>query len=68
MDREPVNLDDHNPDSNCVECCLKIEELHSYALGVLDSLQDKINSVDMEKFTTTLEKLQNNPLLKMLMK
>ena len=58
----------HNPDSQCVECCAKIEAIHSLLIPLLLKIDEKVEAFDTNKFSETLEKLQKNPLLKMLMK
>lgn len=61
-------LSKHNQDSSCVECCEKIEELHSAILPLIKKIDTKVEEFDTEKFKVMLEKLSNNSLLKMLMK
>ena len=58
----------HNPDSQCVECCAKIEAIHSTLIPLLLKIEEKVEAFDIEKFSGIMEKLSNNSLLKMLMK
>lgn len=52
----------HNPDSQCSECCELITELHTSLMPLLAKLTEISGSFDKEK----LESLMNSPMLKLL--
>lgn len=58
----------HNPDSQCWVCCERIEELHFKLIPLLNKIDEKVNSLDVDKITGMVDKLTSNSLLKMLMK
>ena len=68
MELEQLLEAGHNPDSSCVKCCEKVEELHSKLIPLLSKIEEKVEAFDVEKFSGILEKLSSNSLLKMLMK
>ena len=62
-------IEDHNPDSSCVECCELnastnelITEIHSVLMPLIVKVTAIADSFDKDK----LEGLMNSPLLKML--
>jgi len=57
-------VEGHNPDSQCFECCKKIEELHSTLLPLLKKIDQKVEEFDMSK----LEKIMSSPFLKPFLK
>ena len=57
-------LQGHNPDSQCFECCKKIEDLHSQLSSLMSKIAVAVEAFDGEK----LNKLMENPMIKLLLR